>query len=171
MALQRTSDRLGITENLPNGSTYDLLLISVSEGYPVGEVSFKFEDTPRKITGIQKVAQIFVKILFTQKGTDVLNPTLGTQFPEICISANRTSNDATFLSDVSTAIKDAESQARNILSSPLGDTDSQLDKVVIQSLEVDTESLIMYVQLVTLAGETASVAIPFPELDLRLANA
>ena len=168
MAVQRTIDRLGVSENLPNGSTYDILLVSVTGGYPVGEVKFQFETTPRKITGIQKVAQLFMKVLFTQKGTDVLNFNLGTQFPQLCIGANRTSNDAQFLSDVAQAIKDAEAQTRNILASLLGDTDSQLDKVVIQSLEVDGESLTMYVQVVTVAGETASVAIPFPQLEMKL---
>lgn len=170
MAIQRTTKRLGVPENLPNGSTYEILLVKVSEGYPVGEVSFEFEDTPRKITGIQKVAQLFTKVLFTQKGSDVLNFNLGTNFPELCIGANRTSNDAIFLSDVASAVKDAEAQTKNILASTLGDTDSQLQKVIIQSLEVVTESLTMYIQIVTVAGETAAVAIPFPELDLRLAN-
>jgi len=166
-----TVGRVGTSENLPNGSTYDLLLVSVSEGYPVGEVSFKFEDTPRKITGVQKVAQLFMKVLFTQKGTDVLRPTLGTIFPELTIGANRTSDDATFLSQVTTAVRDAEAQTRAILFSSNKDLDSQLDSVSIQGLNIETESLSLYVQLKTLAGETASVAIPFPELDLKLSPA
>lgn len=169
--IDQTISRIGTADNLPNGSTYDLLLIKVDGAYPVGQVTFAFENTPRKITGIQKVAQVFMKILFTQKGSDVLKFTLGTIFPDLCIGANRTSNDASFLSDVTLAIKDAEAQTRDLLSSTSGDLDSQLDKVVIQNLSVDTESLTMYVQIVTVAGETASIAIPFPELDLQVANA
>jgi hypothetical protein len=166
-----TTSRIGIAENLPNGSTYDLLLVRIPDGYPVGQVAFELEDTPRSITGIQKVAQLFMKVLFTQKGTDVINFTLGTNFPELAIGANRTSNDASFLADVTVCLKDAESQTRNILSGITKDTDSQLDKIIIDGLNVDTESLSMYIRIVTVAGETASIAIPFPELSLKLANA
>lgn len=168
--ISRTTSRIGVAENLPNGSTHDLLLVKVKDAYPEGEVTFEFEETPRKITGIQKVAQVFMKILFTQKGSDVLAPNLGTIFPELCIGANRTSNDSAFLSDVSLAIKDAEAQTKSTLSSLSGDTDSQLDKIEIQNLIVDGDSLSIYVQMFTMAGETASVAIPFPELDLKIAN-
>jgi hypothetical protein len=171
MINNRTTSRIGVPENLPNGSTHDLLLVKMSNGYPTGQVTFEFEDTPRKITGIQKVAQLFMKVLFTQKGSDVLSFNLGTNFPELCIGANRTSSDSQFLADVTTCLKDAEAQTRNILYSLGGDTDSQLERINIQGMQVERESLVMYVQLVTRAGETASVAIPFPELDLKLANA
>lgn len=170
MAFNKTVSRIGISENLPNGSTYDILLVTVSDGYPVGEVKFQFEETPRSITGIQKVAQLFMKTLFTQKGTDLLYFNNGTNFPELCLGANRTSNDASFLTDVTTAIKDAEAQTVAMTASLSGDLASQLDKVVIQGMNVDTESLSMYIQLVTQAGETASIAIPFPELDLTINN-
>lgn len=168
--ISRTTSRIGVAENLPNGSTHDLLLVKVADAYPVGQVTFEFDETPRKITGIQKVAQVFMKILFTQKGSDVLAPNLGTIFPELCIGANRTSNDTSFLADVTLAVKDAEAQAKSTLSSLSGDTDSQLDKVEIKDLVVDRESLSMYLQMFTVAGETASVAIPFPELSMKIAN-
>ena len=170
MALNQTVSRIGVSENLPNGSTHDLLLLTTSEGYPVGQLKFQFEDTPRKIVGIQKVSQLFIKILFTQKGSDVLNYNLGTNFPDLKIGANRTNNDETFLSDVTTCLKDAESQTRALTASLTGDTDSQLDKIIIQGLDVQTESLAVYIQIVTKAGEKASVAIPFPQLEMRLAN-
>lgn len=163
--------RIGTTENLPNSSTYDILLVKADEGYPVGQIQFAFPDTPRKITGIQKVAQVFMKILFTQKGSDVIRFNQGTIFPELCIGANRTVNDPTFKAKVVTAVKDAEGQAKAALSSLFKDTDSQLDKIIINSIVVDKESLTMYLQLVTRAGTVASIAIPFPELDMKLANA
>jgi phage baseplate assembly protein W len=171
MALGTTISRIGTPENLPNGSTHDLLLVNVSDGYPVGEVTFKFEDTPRKITGIQKVAQFFMKVLFTQKGSDIINFNLGTNFPELALGANRTSADANFLADVTETVKDAESQTRGLLASLNKDLDSQLNSIVVQSISTEGESLIMYLQVVTRAGETASIAVPFPELDMKLANA
>jgi phage baseplate assembly protein W len=168
MATAFEISRLGIEVNLPKGATYELLLVSTPEGYPKGQVSFKFESTPRKITGIQKVAQTFIRMLFTQKGSDLLYPTLGTNFPELVIGANRTSTDAQFRSEISTAILDAESQTKYIMNSATADLASQLSKVTIQGFETTIESLSLYIQVTTKAGETAAIAVPFPELDLLL---
>ena len=170
MAFEQTT-RIGIDVNLPTGSSYDILLVSTPEGYPSGKLEFVFENTPRKITGIQKVAQFFLKILFTQKGSDVIHVNQGTIFPKLCIGANRTRDDSVFLSAVSSAVKDAEGQTRNLLAGDKYDLASQLDKVIVQGLNTNSvENLEMYLQLVTMAGETASVAIPFPQLDMKLAN-
>ncbi len=170
MAINQQVSRLGTVENLPDNSTYDLLLISVDQAFPVGQVTFKFEDTPRKITGIQKVAQFFVRVLFTQKGSDVINFNFGTNFPELAIGANRVSDDASFLAAIAMAIKDAEGQTRNLMAGRTKDLASQLDKVILRGLNTEGESLSIYVQIVTRAGETASVAIPFPQLDMKLAQ-
>lgn len=170
MAFEKVT-RIGIDVNLPTGSTYDLLLISTPEGYPTGKLDFVFENTPRKITGIQKVAQFFLKILFTQKGTDVIHVNQGTNFPNLCIGANRTRDDSLFLSAVSDAIKDAEGQTRNLLAGANLDLSSQLDRIIINGLNTsNVEYLEIYLQMVTKAGETASIAVPFPELDIKLAN-
>jgi phage baseplate assembly protein W len=168
MDIAKTVSRLGTVENLPGGSTHDLLLISIPEGFPEGQILFKLETTPRKITGIQKVAQVFMKILFTQKGSDVINYRLGTDFPELAIGANRTSEDSLFISQVVEAVKDAEAQTRDVLTSNKQDLASQLRDVSIIGMNTDTESLSMYIRLTTKAGETASVSIPFPQLDMKL---
>jgi hypothetical protein len=46
-----TNTRIGIAVNLPEGATYDLLIIDHPDGYPESKLDFKFPDTPRKITG------------------------------------------------------------------------------------------------------------------------
>lgn len=170
MAINQQVSRLGTVENLPDNSTYDILLVSVSDAYPVGQVAFKFEDTPRKITGIQKVAQFFVRVLFTQKGTDIIHFNFGTNFPSLAIGANRTSDDAEFLSAIATTIKDAEGQTKDLLAGRTKDLASQLNKIIIKGLNAEGESLSIYLQIVTMAGETASIAVPFPQMDMKLAN-
>ena len=160
--------RIGIEVNLPQGATYDLLMVSTPEGYPTGQVFFKLEDTPGKITGIQKVAQTFIRMLFTTRGSDVLHPSFGTVLPEITVGANRTNNDAEFRSQIITAVRDAENQAKYILNSPTADAASQLSSVTLQGMDVGKDSLGMIIRLVTKAGETANVAVPFPQLDLPL---
>lgn len=162
--------RLGLPVNLPTGSSYDMLLIQAPEGYPSGKISFKLENAPRKITGIQKVAQTFLKILFTGKGSDVLNPYLGTEFPELTIGANRRVDDRKFSLEINAAVKDAENQTRRILNGLNLDGASQLDRIEFIGYDSSSDNLGLYLRLITKAGEMASVAIPFPELDLKLTN-
>lgn len=170
MAITTRTSRLGTAENLPNSSTYDVLLVSTDSGYPTGQISFGFEVAPRKITGIQKVAQLFIKILLTQKGSDVIQWNIGTNFPELAIGANRQTKNESFMADIITCVKDAEGQVKALTASRNKDLESQLNKIVLQSIDVSGESLTMYLQLITRAGTTASIAIPFPELDMKIAN-
>lgn len=168
---QTTISRIGIDVNLPAGASHDLLLVKTPDGYPVGQLLFEFETTPRKITGVQKVAQFFLKVLFTQKGTDLIHKTLGTNFPNLCIGANRVKNDPTFSSNVAAAIKDAESQTKYLLGGLNLDPASQLSGIQILGLNSPSvESLEIFLQLTTKAGETASIAVPFPEMDLKLSG-
>lgn len=169
-AINTTLSRLGTPSNLPSGSTYDLLLVSLPTGYPVGPVLFELDKTPRKITGVQKVAQMFMKVLFTSKGSDVINYDLGTNFPNLTVGANQTTDDTAFLADVAAAVQDAAAQTKNFLSSNVGDTASQLDSATIQGMTTNGGALTMYIQLITMAGTKTSIAIPFPQLDLALAN-
>ena len=162
--------RIGIAENLPTGATNDLLVVSTPTGYPQGQLFFRFEDTPRKITGIQKVAQLFFKILFTTKGSDPVHPNIGTTFPNDTVGANITANDNVFLSNISDAITDASNQVQSILNTQGSDPSSQLAKLSILGITTFNESLGVYIEITTAAGESASVAIPFPELNLPISS-
>lgn len=162
------TDRIGISVNLPTGATYDVLLVQTPSGFPKSQILFQFGDTPRKITGIQKVAQTFIKILFTTRGSDVLRPGLGTRFSELTIGANKTSSDAVFRSNIADAVKAAEAQTKYALNDSTSDASSKLDRVEIQGFQSTQDSLALYLRLVTMAGKFALVAVPFPELDLNL---
>jgi phage baseplate assembly protein W len=168
MAQILTTSRVGISVNLPTGANYDLLLVTTPEGYPEGNLEFRFESTPRKITGIQKVAQLFLKTLFTQKGSDVIYPDKGTNFPNLTVGANRQSDDDEFISDVTATLQDAENQVK--YNSVDSDEASSLASITLLGFEYLTETLSLYIRIITEAGETASIAIPFPELDLKLST-
>ena len=165
-----TNVRIGIAQNLPTGATYDLLLLTHPDGYPEGKLSFKLYDVPRKITGIQKVAQTFLKTLFSRTGSDVLHPTYGTGFPDIVLRANRQSNDPTLTSELTTCIRDGEIQTKYILNSFTSDPATRLRNATIIGLDTGAESITMYIRIITDAGELAQVAVPFPELDLSLSQ-
>jgi hypothetical protein len=162
--------RIGISVNLPQGASYDLLLVKHPSGYPEGKLEFKLYDVPRKITGIQKVAQLFIKILFTTQGTDVLNVSLGTIFTSYILGANRTGVDISLFNSLTTEVKSAESQVKAILNTVDSDPASQLREVSVLGIDTGKDYIVMYLRLVTNAGETAQVAIPFPELDLALSQ-
>jgi hypothetical protein len=162
--------RIGIPVNLPTGATYDLLVLDHPDGYPEGKIDFKLNDTPRKITGIQKVAQTFLKVLFTRRGTDVLYPNFGTLFPDYAINANRTGVDRDVFVAITGELKDAEKQCIALLNSRGADLASQVDRITVLGLDTTKESIILYVKILTLAGESAQVAVPFPELDMKLSG-
>jgi len=166
-----TNTRIGIAVNLPTGATHDLLLISHPDGYPESKLEFKFTETPRKITGIQKVAQLFLKILFTRKGSDVINFGIGTGFGDLVINANRTGVDRDLYLSLTGEVREAERQVKTILNTQDADEASQLDRVSILALDTSKESVTMYLRILTVAGAGAQVAIPFPELDMDLSEA
>lgn len=160
--------RIGKPSNLDTGGTYDLLLVSTDQGYPVGKVLFKIGSEPRKITGIQKVAQIFMKTLFTSAGSDPIHPTSGTSFPNLTTGANILNSTLAFQSAVTASIADAEAQTKDILNSLNTDLSSQLYRVEVLSFDTATESASIKLGITTLDGEGASIAIPFPQTDLQL---
>lgn len=162
--------RLGVSNNLETGGTYDLLLMDFSEGFPVGSVDFTLTNTPRKITGIQKVAQTFLLTLMTTKGSDTLRPDKGTKFSSIAMYANRVGTAASVEAELIDEVTDAETQVKYILNRSSDDLSSQLDRVQVLAIDVGEESITMFLYLITRAGERAQVAIPFPQLDMRLAE-
>lgn len=165
------NQRIGTTSNLPTGATYDMLFISFPGGFPQSQLVFELADTPRKVTGLQKVAQMFLKILFTHKGSNVVFPNQGTYFSDYVVNANRVEDsDTALISDLTQQITDAQSQCQYILNTTDSDTASQLKSVQLLGIDVSKESIVIYLRILTNAGAGASVAVPFPQLDLPLTD-
>lgn len=159
--------RVGTATNLPVGGTYDLLMIKFPDGYPEGKLIFNIDDTPRAITGIQKVAQTFIKVLFTSRGSDVLLPNQGTDFSNLVMNANVQLTDTLFHTTLRDQINSASAQVKYNLNAG-ADTASQLDTVDIIGLDGIKDAVTIYLQLTTMAGTSAQVAIPFPQLSLAM---
>lgn len=166
MAIKNTNPRIGTTKNLESGGTFDLLLIKYPDGFPEGQLLFDIDMTPRKITGLQKVAQVFLKVLMTSKGSDVIYPNRGTNFPSLALNSNVIENDTVLYAELTSAVKDAEGQTKAALNSAKGDTASMMDRVEIIRIAVSQDSIVMFLYMQTLDGTKAKLAIPFPELDL-----
>ena len=162
--------RLGTSQNLGSGETYDLLMMSFSEGFPVGAVTFEFGNTPRKITGIQKVVQTFLKILLTNKGSDIVYPSLGTEFPSLTVNTNISYTDSDLYSAIASAIKDASDQAKEILNVPGIAVESQLRSVELRGLFMQNSTMNIALRITSEAGIQGNIAMPFPETDLTKAS-
>lgn len=162
-----TNNRLNTEYNLASGETYDLLSFDFPDGYPNSKLEFVFGSVPRKITGVQKVAQIFLKCLLTTKGSDLLDTTAGTQFPNYMKYSNITSSDTSEIYTVLySSIQDAVSQAKFILNSANVSRESQLSSVDIVNIIVKEEGYDIALRLLTKAGTTALVSVPFTSTGL-----
>lgn len=165
MTIANTNPRIGTSSNLATGGTYDILMITYPDGFPEGQIEFGFDDTPRKVTGVQKVAQLFTKTLLTAKGSDVIYPNRGTMFPVYTINANVVTNDQVLQSNLVSAVNDAFSQTKASLSTD-PDPSSRLAQVQIAGFNTTDESVTMFIQIVTASGISAQVAVPFPQFGL-----
>lgn len=158
--------RIGTASNLQVGGSYDLLFVKFVGTFPEGQITFGIYDTPMKITGLQKVAQVFMKTLLTSKGSDPFYPSRGTAFPSLTIGANQSVDDSVFVQTIADSIKDAEAQVKAGLNFQNSDTSSCLDQIILMGLDKIDDSLTLYVSLTTSNGATASIAVPFPEFGL-----
>jgi hypothetical protein len=114
---------------------------------------------------------MFLKVLFTRKGSDVINFGFGTFFSDYAINSNRTGVDKDLYLAITTEVREAERQSKAILNTVDSDDASQLQKVSILGLDTSKESVTMYLRILTAAGVGAQVAVPFPELDMKLTEA
>lgn len=161
-----TSIRIGTDKNLSTNGTYDLLMVKFEGTYPEGKINFGFYNVPMKITGIQKVAQQFLKTLLSSRGSDPFYPDRGTFLPSLMVGPNISLNNQAFLSDLREAITDASTQVRNISDADIIDAESALDSVQLLGADVINEGWFIVLGLTTLAGESAKIAVPFPEFGL-----
>jgi hypothetical protein len=158
--------RIGTATNLQTGGTYDILFVKFVGTFPEGQITFGLYDTPMKITGLQKVAQVFLKTLLTTKGSDPFYPARGTAFPSLTVGANQSVDDSIYVQTISDAITDAESQVKAGLNFQNPDLSSCLEKITLIGLDKEGDSVTMYISMTTGNGVTASIAVPFPEFGL-----
>lgn len=163
-----TSRRIGTATNLEDGGTYDFLVMGFPNGFPRGYVSFEIGDLPRRVTGVQKVVQTFLYTLLTNKGSDPIRRRSGTALPEYIFASNIGSDADELRVTVRAQIKDAETQTMKILSSTNNDKASQLASVQMLFVNSEADAITVGLRILTKAGEQASIAVPFPQVDLPI---
>lgn len=165
---KQSTPRIGTLSNLSSKDTYDLLTFDFPDGYPNSQLTFTFGTIPRKITGVQKVAQVFLKCLLTSKGSDLLDPNAGTALPQFLRYSNITTDSSREIYSVITgSIRDAVEQAKYILNVPNTSRASQLESVEIRDLTIMEEGINIILKMLTRAGLEAQVAVPFSSTGLK----
>lgn len=161
--------RVGNTRNLASGNKYDLLIFDFPDGYPNGGISLKFGDTPKRISGVEKVVQTFIKILMTVKSSDVIHNRTGTEFPTLTGAYNLSASGSTEIRSVAAgAVTQAETMAKSVLNIPGTDSTGQLLSATILSIDTVGDSLSISIQILTKAGESAPIAVPFTSLGIQV---
>lgn len=160
--------RVGTILNLETDGTYDLLIMGFPNGFPRGYISFEIGDTPRRITGVQKVVQSFLITLMTSKGSDPIAPNRGTAFNAYTNNANVGANPDELNAAILQCVSDAEAQTKQILNSDNNDLASQLESVQFLFARALNETTTFGLQILTRAGELTSIAIPAPQTDLLI---
>lgn len=163
-----TITRLGTNSNLEFDGTYDVLIFEFPDGYPNSSINLSFGKSPRKATGVQKVAQMFAYCLFTTKGSDPIRPDFGTEFSTLALSSNITKDANDVVRGVSDSIKDAEAQVKALANTGARDIASQLDHARLITVDAQADGVTVHIRIVTKAGEKAAVAVPFPQTNLEL---
>tara|TARA_R110002073_G_scaffold297130_1_gene463205 strand:- start:118 stop:618 length:501 start_codon:yes stop_codon:yes gene_type:complete len=157
------------SSNLSGGDKYDLLIFKFTDGYPVGNIKLAFGETPKRISGVQKVSQIFTKVLMSRKSSDVLYTSSGTDFSDFSSFSNVSDADGYRVrSEIESAVYSAETQAKYILNFPGASYESQLDSVEILGVSVNGDNVSVQIKILTKAGEEAPIALPFTSLGIEV---
>jgi hypothetical protein len=102
------------------------------------------------------------------QGSDPVNPNRGTQFPSLTINSNIQSTNSVLSAQLVAAVADATSQTQGILNSTSSDSTSQMASATVLGINVADDGAMLSVSILTVAGQNAAIAIPFPQLDLPL---
>lgn len=163
-----TNIRIGTKTNLEPDGVHDLLIMGFPNGFPRGYVTFEITDTPRRITGVQKVVQVFLKTLMTTLGSDPIRPNAGTLFNDYIAGANIGSDINELKTSLREFVREAEIQSTRILGTENRDLSSQLAKAEVMFVNVVQDSLTLGIKITTQAGSFASISLPFPQTDLAI---
>jgi hypothetical protein len=154
MAIRPVQDKTTNTTALDTNIVTD---ITLTKTIPVNT---GFDQASTKSTGIVKAANMFFKILLTQKGSNPINKEEGTEFPDIFESGI---TDEDILFSIATEEVEAAFEQIQALQEANGvSVDEQIANVVITkfSLNQETSELEMDTSIYVASGEKTTLQLP-----------
>jgi hypothetical protein len=169
--------RLLVNVNLSDGGLHDLLFLEFPDGFANSRIDFSITDLAdkddigsyrfsRKVFGLQKLAQMYLKMLFTTKGSDPVRPDIGTTVFAAISRVNIPSPEV-LQSLLRADVRDAEAQVR-AMTQGSGDPDEILSSVTISKLEVADTAINIVLYLESESGAGIALHAPVPLLDMPL---
>lgn len=120
----------------------------------------------RATAGIQKLVQYFLKVLFTTKGSDPMNPGRGTSVFS-GITRGNIGDTSQLTAALRADINDAATQVVSLTTNFEND-DERLQSVDILTILVQDDSVYVAMSLTAKSGTTVAFYAPFPLLDMTV---
>lgn len=151
------STRQGFTNDAVGLDTSILSNVTLEKNTPVRS---GFATASTKCTGTAKASNLFYKILFTKRGSNILDPGEGTDLVDL-IGSNTTETDLLYL-EVKTAVEEAVQQVRQIQINGVFSADEQLTggEIVQFAVNPETAALGFKVQLRVATGDAVIFQLP-----------
>jgi len=148
-----------------SGRTVDLLIFQGVAEAGRQPVELGFGDVGKVCTGVQKVAQTWLMLFMTDRGTILNKPTRGSSFFR-AVRQGRIRVD----SDVRAQFAIAADQVRRTMeldavnASPALPSDERLDRAVLESFALDKGASHLYlkIRITSIAGSSRTIYLPVP---------
>lgn len=138
-------------------ATYDLSMVRVQpNGVPAIQQLAGPDDAGKIVTGGAKLAQKYVVILMTEKGSIPYAPKRGSNFIGI-LKMNGMYTEADFLTAFAGAQLDISSQLK---PRPTDPPDEQYKKVTVKNITITSDTISLTITIFTAAGTGLQVTIP-----------
>ena len=145
--------------DLESGQRYDLYIQGVFTSTFEGVMSMTLGSPSSKIAGLVKLSQQFLITLLTSRGSDIIEPTKGTEFSDL-IGGNYNSKDELMII-IKESIKSAAKQVINQQTNYRPDSnDEVLKSAELLKMEILEDELHPYILITSEAGRLAKVELP-----------
>jgi hypothetical protein len=140
-------------------AVYDIHFQPVSESDLHGFKTFTFGfQNALKVTGLQALVNRWVKTFMTPKGSDPLDPTVGTTFAEM-IGANITRVTEELQDVTNLSIQDANDQVKKQDIEGLFSDDSRLMSATVIDYSQESAGIVLWVEIKNMAGTALTVRL------------
>lgn len=145
------------------GRTIDLLIFQGVQEFGDNKLTLGFGDAGEICTGVQKVAQTWLSLFMTDRGTVLNKPTRGSSFIR-AVRTGRIRTDDDVRAEFSLAAEQVrQSMGLDVVGLTIPD-DERLDTAVLLSFTLDRPNamLMLKIQINTVAGAGRTVILPIP---------
>jgi hypothetical protein len=141
-----------------SGRTYDIDYVSW-DSEVVGKAQFEFGMTSKKVYGLVKGVNRYLKLLLTRRGSDVFAPEEGTFLEDITHMGGESVSSLTSFTTIQ--LNDALSQVQVIQSQNVFPEDENISMVTLDNVDrVTSDEVIIKITVIPEAGSSTTIYVP-----------